>query len=70
MEVLKKFSVVHFPSDSSVEAVPSIWISADRNTCPFPINRPRGFQRLQECSNSVADPIWPVWAIEFLGTYG
>ncbi len=68
--VLKKFSVVYFPSDKTLDFVPSIWISEDRIVCRFPKNHPRGFKKLQENPESTPDPLWPLWAVEIKKTYG
>lgn len=70
MEQENIFSVVHFPTDGSVEVVPSGWISNEESSCPFPKNRPKGFQKLQETCDSVADPLWPSWDVDILGNYG
>lgn len=66
----KKFTVVHFLADKSVEVVPSTWLSKDGKTCPFPISQPKGFKKLQEDENSVPDPLWPFWIIDNLKSYG
>jgi len=67
---LKSFVVVLFPSDNSVEVVPSKWLSEDQNTCAFPPSPPKGFRELQK--NPDASPLsdWPAWNIEIKKAYG
>ncbi|CAG7717978.1 unnamed protein product [Allacma fusca] len=36
MAALKKFSVVHFMKDNTIEAVPSLWLNKKRSSCYFP----------------------------------
>jgi len=67
---LKAFSVVYFPSDNSIEVVPSSWLSTDQGTCPFPTIQGKGFKDLQQNPNSTPDTAWPVWNVEVKKTYG
>ncbi|OXA47039.1 hypothetical protein Fcan01_18276 [Folsomia candida] len=69
MSHLKKFSVVYFPSDKTIEVVPSKWILEDRQKCPFPINLPTGFRKIQKDSSSTPDPNWPIWEVELKKSY-
>ncbi len=66
----KKFSVLFFPSDNSIEVVPSKWISEDKKTCPFPLAGVVNFKELQKDSNSSPDPSWPIWEVVVKKTYG
>jgi hypothetical protein len=45
---LKKFTVINFNINSSVDVVPSNWINEEQTNCVFPKNKPRGFLKLQE----------------------
>lgn len=67
---LKKFTAVHFIEDNSFEVVPSTWISECQGQAKFPANKPKGFLKLQEQFDAVAEKNWPVWRIEILKSYG
>ncbi|OXA48256.1 hypothetical protein Fcan01_17363 [Folsomia candida] len=60
----KQFAVVEFPSDHTVDVAPSKWLSEDHLTCPFPVNPPSGFKKIQKDPTSTPDPKWPVWSVE------
>ena len=64
------FTVVEFKVCGSIDFVPTKWISLDRSQCKFPDPLPKGFKAIQGNANSDYDPIWPVWDIECLKTYG
>lgn len=66
----KQFAVVEFPSDHTVDVAPSKWLSEDHLTCPFPVNPPSGFKKIQKDPTSTPDPKWPVWSVEVKKFYG
>ena len=65
----RQFSVVFFPSDNSVEVVPTNWLSADQKQCPFPLGKSKGLKKLQKNANSVPDSAWPTWDVSLAKTY-
>ena len=67
---LKKYAVVFFPIDNSIEVVPSNWLSADQKKCPFPVILPKGFKATQKDFNSTPDRNWPLWDSEVKRTFG
>ncbi len=67
---LKKFTVINFNINSSVDVVPSNWINEEQTNCVFPKNKPRGFLKLQETVDGEPDVSWPHWEITVIKSYG
>lgn len=58
----KKFCVVEFLKDSSVEAVPISWIK--ENQCPWPAQIKKKFRALLSESTSTPEADWPLYNIK------
>lgn len=64
----KKFSVVNFNSDNSVEAIPSSFLSTDKTQVRYPKNPPAGFKTLLEDSEATPDSSWETWEVTVVAT--
>ncbi|CAG7819221.1 unnamed protein product, partial [Allacma fusca] len=60
----KRFCVVYFVVENSLEAVPTKWINEEGNQCSFPIISGPKFLKLRNNSNSVPLPSWKKYQIE------
>lgn len=67
---LRKFCVVEFPVDKTIEVVPMTWLSDNNSKCAFPANRLKGFKKIQEDFESLPDPLWQIWDIILRKSYG
>ena len=65
-----KYSVVHFVEENSVEAVPVIWLSADKKHCLWPNAKDKKSIRRLKKKSSPPGSDWTTYAIRILGTYG
>lgn len=67
---VKKFAVVSFQTDNSVEAVPSGWLAEDQKSCCWPDEKPANFLNLirDPCSSPQID--WNFWEVEVVKFYG
>ena len=66
---LKKYVVVEFTNDNSVEFVPKTWISEDKDHCYFPETIPSNFEKLRTNPASPLDPSWNLWHILIVKSY-
>jgi hypothetical protein len=66
---LKKYVVVEFTNDNSVEFVPKTWISEDKDHCYFPETIPSNFEKLRTNPASAPDPSWNLWHILIVKSY-
>jgi hypothetical protein len=66
------FSVVSFPIDNSVEAVPTKWLSEDRQFCPWPKKAGNSvhFRKLLQDSSSSPGLNWEQFQINVIKEYG
>jgi hypothetical protein len=64
------FTVVHFPLDNSVEAVPSKWISEDLKVCPWPKRKSASFDKVIRDPTSTPGPDWELYEIRIIKRYG
>jgi hypothetical protein len=66
------FSVVSFPIDNSVEAVPTKWLSEDRQFCPWPkkAGNSVNFRKLLQDSSSSPGLNWEQFQINVIKEYG
>lgn len=67
---MKKFSVVSFKKDNTVEAVPSAWITDDKISCHWPKKYPKNFKSIIQCSDSVPGGDWILYAVDVIKSYG
>ncbi|CAG7733719.1 unnamed protein product, partial [Allacma fusca] len=61
---MKKFAVVHFLKDNSLEAVPRKWIDETKKTCKFPVVFSPSFSKLRGDSESSPLSNWKSYKIE------
>ncbi|CAL8077461.1 unnamed protein product [Orchesella dallaii] len=66
---LKKFAVVHFLRENSVEAVPRSWISSNQLTCAYPRKFPQNFESLRSNEESVPPAQWGRYKVKILKSY-
>jgi hypothetical protein len=64
------FTVVHFPLDNSVEAVPSKWISEDLKVCPWPKRKSASFDKVIRDPISTPGTDWELYEIRIIKRYG
>jgi hypothetical protein len=68
----KPFTVVLFPCDNSVEAVPTKWISSDKKTCFWPNKSLKStvLQKLTGDPNSCPGEDWTNFSVTIIKEYG
>lgn len=68
---LKKFTVIKFEKDNSVDVVPSKWIvQSDKITVKFPKYKNSNTIKLLEDPRSSPKDNWPAWVVEIIKSYG
>jgi hypothetical protein len=64
----KTFSVVEFTSESTVEVIPSGWLSEDRQSCFWP--KGPALQRLLKKVDSIPEDSWDTFPVKIIFTHG
>jgi hypothetical protein len=70
MSISKKFSVVEFLVDQSIEYIPSKWLNDDNTTCFWPEKPPGSFKKIRKNSESSASTSWRKFSIKVLKQHG
>lgn len=68
----KKFSVVQFQKEKSVDFVPSIWLNEEKDKCQYPTASllPPNFDDLKRDSESIPPRKWPWYKIQYIKSFG
>lgn len=67
---MKKFSVVCFKKDNTVEAVPSQWITDDNLSCHWPKKYPKNFKSFVQTAESTPGTDWIIYEVQVIKGYG
>ncbi|CAL8110415.1 unnamed protein product [Orchesella dallaii] len=65
----KKFSVIKFGLDESVEYVPTSWLASDSKSVSFLSTKPKNFLKHKQTPDSAPDSAWPIWEVDVVKSY-